>query len=81
MYLSIVFLPLFGAICGGLFGRYLGVKGVKIFTSVNMCIVSLLSIVVYLLFLKLLFCFINILNMIRVLLFEDNSDYLFISLV
>lgn len=48
MYLSIVFLPLFGAICGGLFGRYLGVKGVKIFTSVNMCIVSLLSIVVYL---------------------------------
>tara|TARA_B110000208_G_scaffold50235_1_gene66175 strand:+ start:5944 stop:6204 length:261 start_codon:yes stop_codon:yes gene_type:complete len=33
MYLSIIFLPLMGAVLGGLFGRFVGPKGASIITT------------------------------------------------
>jgi len=42
MYLSIVFLPLLGSICSGLFGRFLGSFGAGIITT--FCVISTFSI-------------------------------------
>jgi NADH-ubiquinone oxidoreductase chain 5 len=33
MYLTIIFLPLFGSIVAGLFGRYVGAKGATLVTT------------------------------------------------
>ena len=44
MYLTLVFLPLIGSICAGLFGRYLGPKGSSCLTVICLFITFLLSI-------------------------------------
>jgi len=38
MYLSIVLLPLFGAVSAGLFGRYIGSKGASIRTTLGLMV-------------------------------------------
>lgn len=47
MYLSILVLPLFGAMTAGLLGRKLGVTGAHIITCLCMCTAALLSIVAF----------------------------------
>lgn len=47
MYLSIIFLPLIGAISSGFFGRYLSKKGSVILTTALLMISSLLSFIVF----------------------------------
>lgn len=47
MYLSIIFLPLLGAIIAGLFGRYIGKTGAIIVTTTSVFISSMLSFVVF----------------------------------
>ena len=47
MYLSIIFLPLLGALTAGLFGRYIGKQGSIIITTTLVSISSLLSFVVF----------------------------------
>lgn len=47
MYLSILALPLFGAIRSGLLGRKLGVTGAHIITCVCMCLSASLSIIAF----------------------------------
>lgn len=47
MYLSILTLPLFGAITSGLLGRKLGVTGAHIITCVCMCSAALLSVAAF----------------------------------
>jgi len=47
MYLSIIFLPLLGAITAGLFGRYIGKTGAIIVTTASVFISSLFSFIVF----------------------------------
>jgi len=47
MYLSIIFLPLLGALTAGLFGRYIGKQGSIIITTTSVSISSLLSFIVF----------------------------------
>ena len=47
MYLSILTLPLLGAVTSGLFGRKLGVTGAQAITCICMIIAALLSIVAF----------------------------------
>jgi NADH:ubiquinone oxidoreductase subunit 5 (subunit L)/multisubunit Na+/H+ antiporter MnhA subunit len=43
MYLLILFIPLFSAIVGGLFGRHLGGKGAGLLTSTCIVVTAFLS--------------------------------------
>ena len=47
MYLSIIFLPLIGAITAGLFGRYIGKQGAIILTTTLVFLSSLFSFIVF----------------------------------
>jgi NADH-ubiquinone oxidoreductase chain 5 len=47
MYISIIFLPLLGAILSGLLGRALGVKGVHIINITCLLITTLLSFIAF----------------------------------
>lgn len=47
MYLTLLFLPIFGSAIGGLLGRKIGVSGAHIITTSSLIISALLSIVVF----------------------------------
>jgi NADH:ubiquinone oxidoreductase subunit 5 (subunit L)/multisubunit Na+/H+ antiporter MnhA subunit len=47
MYLVLIFLPLFGSILAGIFGRKLGVKGVQIITNVFVIITTIISFIAF----------------------------------
>ena len=47
MHVAIVFLPLLGAILAGLFGRWLGVRGVQVVTCAGVGIAALLSVLTF----------------------------------
>lgn len=47
MYLAILYLPLLGAICAGLFGRYLGNSGAQIITILNVGLTFLFSVLIF----------------------------------
>jgi NADH-ubiquinone oxidoreductase chain 5 len=47
MYLTLIFLPLFGSIASGFFGRLIGVKGAHIITCSSVIITTILVIIVF----------------------------------
>ena len=47
MYLTIIFLPLFGSIVAGLFGRYVGAKGATVVTTSCLFIALFLSTIAF----------------------------------
>jgi len=47
MYLSIITLPLLGAIVSGFFGRKVGVSGAQLITSTSIVVTTLLAIIAF----------------------------------
>jgi NADH-ubiquinone oxidoreductase chain 5 len=47
MYLSIITLPLLGAIVSGFFGRKVGVSGAQLITSTSIIVTTLLAIIAF----------------------------------
>jgi NADH-ubiquinone oxidoreductase chain 5 len=47
MYLSIIFLPLFGSIVAGFFGRKVGVRGAQLITTSCVVIATVLAVLAF----------------------------------
>ena len=59
MYLSIIILPLLGSIVAGFFGRKVGVKGAQIITCLSVIITTILAIITFFLYFRImmLYCY------------------------
>lgn len=81
MYLLIIFLPLFGAVCSGFFGYYIGYKGSSLITTLCITITFFLSCFsFYEVGLAGSVCYISLFDWINLEIFKISWGFLFDSL-